>query len=165
MKRAAPTTLEQSVIPEPKIDVPTDINELNAYLNWVDTLPVINHDGIKSYNNQKKILSKFSVARVLNRFAEGKYWDNYYDGLLHISVKIDNYYDKKGNFVVEGDTAYTSLYQTLDLKGFNLYRDKVVLPENVRSFALWIVLLLVLLVILAMIIAIILMTWKRKKYK
>ncbi len=33
MKRAAPTTLEQSVIPEPKIDVPTDINELNAYLN------------------------------------------------------------------------------------------------------------------------------------
>ncbi len=164
MKKATKTVIVQKIVPNPKIAVPNSFNELDKYLGFADTGEIINHDGIKSYKNPSKIIkTEFTVVNILNKIIEGKYADNYYDGKLHITIRIDNYYDSKGDFIAKGDHSYASMYQSLQLDGFDLHRQTIAIPENVRFTCLWIVLLCVGLVLLSMIIAIILMTWKKKK--
>ncbi len=163
MKKATQTVLEQTSVPPEKIAVPLDLTEIDALIGYVNTGDVVNHDGIKSYLNPSLIIkTRFTVVAILNKYNEGKYWDNYHDGLLHVNIKIDNYYDTKGNFIAEGDIGYKSMYQPLALKGYDLYRPSVEIPQNVKDLW-WIIIVAISLVAIALLLAIIFMTWKRKR--
>ena len=163
MRKATQTVLEQTSVPADKITVPSDFSEIDAYIGFVNTGDIVNHDGIKSYSDPAAIIkTKYTVVSVLNKYSDGTYWDNYHDGLLHVNIKIDNYYNAKGDFIAIGDIGYKPMYQTLNLKGFDLYRQKAEMPQSVKD-AWWIVVMAICLVALAIFLAIIIMCWKRKR--
>lgn len=164
-KKSKMTNLEQTVVPNPKIDVPT-LSELTTFINYQNTGDVINHDFFK-YNNgggATKIKTTFKIEKILNTKISTGYLDNYYDDKLHIRVRIDNYYNSNGDFIEDTFNNYKPLFIEMKLDGFNLVTLKKKEYEG-NEISFWIILMVLLIIIIALIISILLMTWRRKKIR
>ncbi len=165
--QAVATSITQVKTPSKPIDPPEDIKTLITYFDWTVTTPKINHNGINNYQDKKEIISQMQVAEILNQKNEdGKYLNNFKDGLLHLKIRIDNYYDRNGDFHIQTDTDYRPLILTATLKGFILAKPRST-PQNGNGtypeINLLILLICLGIIVLLMIISIILMNWKKKR--
>lgn len=166
LKKSITSSIYQNKISN-DAEIPTNIIELNNYINWdVTPTDIINHDYSGPYQSSLPVKSKFSVIQILNaKNNNDKYTNNFNDNLLHVIVQIDNYYDKYSNWNQEGEKNYLPIYQRINLKGFKF--EKIIPPpiiaDETEPFIIYIIISILSIILLLLVLILFKLNFKKRK--